>query len=320
MWPLAERGFHVFAPDQRGYGRTTGADTRYDCDLEQFGHLNLARDALGLATALGHSKCAIVGHDFGSPIAGWCALAQPGRVIATVFMSAPFEGPKTSEPEVAAPAHLALDDPLFVELARLPHPKKHYVDYYRSREANENLSHPPQGIAAFLRAYYHFKSADWKGNEPEPLPDRSAASMTRMPAYYIMDSNTGMAETVDRYAPSPSEVATNQWLTEDELAHCANEFERTGFQGGLNWYRAAPSGHEQKRPFAGKTIDTPAFFVSGERDWGAYQNPGAIDRMQTDACADFRSLHWMAGAGHWVQQEQAKSTATLLGDLLDFLI
>ena len=69
MVPLASAGFHVVAPDQRGYGRTTGWRADYDGDLAPFRLLNLARDALGLVFALGHrTVAAVVGHDFGSPV------------------------------------------------------------------------------------------------------------------------------------------------------------------------------------------------------------------------------------------------------------
>src|SRR6478609_3144913 len=94
MLPLAEAGFHVVAPDQRGYGRTTGWDPRYDGDLASFRFLNLVRDALGLVSALGiRSVAAVVGHDFGSSVAAWCALVRPDVFSSVVLMSAPFAGP-----------------------------------------------------------------------------------------------------------------------------------------------------------------------------------------------------------------------------------
>jgi pimeloyl-ACP methyl ester carboxylesterase len=78
MLPFASAGFHVIAPDQRGYGRTTGCDGDYDGDLDSFRILNLVRDTLGLISALGHrSVAAVVGHDFGSPVAANCALIRP---------------------------------------------------------------------------------------------------------------------------------------------------------------------------------------------------------------------------------------------------
>src|SRR5215831_17279548 len=78
MLPLADAGYHVIAPDQRGYGRTTGWDNSYDADPDAFRILNMVRDSIGLVYALGHSNVAmIVGHDAGAPVASWAALIRP---------------------------------------------------------------------------------------------------------------------------------------------------------------------------------------------------------------------------------------------------
>ncbi len=90
---LAEAGYHVIAPDQRGYGRTTGWDPDYDGDLASFRLPNLVRDALGLVHAFGYrSVDAVIGHDFGSSVAAWCALIRPDVFRAVAMMSAPFGG------------------------------------------------------------------------------------------------------------------------------------------------------------------------------------------------------------------------------------
>src|SRR5436305_2627526 len=94
MPSLAYAGFHVVAPDQRGYGRTAGWDGAYDGDLNAFRILNVVKDALALVFALGHrSVAAVVGHDFGSPVAAYCALTRPDGFRSVVMMSAPFGGP-----------------------------------------------------------------------------------------------------------------------------------------------------------------------------------------------------------------------------------
>src|SRR5436305_11793794 len=92
--PLAEAGFHVIAPDQRGYGRTTGWDPDYDGDLASFRMLNLVRDTIGLLAAAGHVQAAaVIGHDFGASVAAWCALLRPDLFRAVAVMSGPFAGP-----------------------------------------------------------------------------------------------------------------------------------------------------------------------------------------------------------------------------------
>src|SRR6266436_8222830 len=88
MGPLAEAGYHVIAPDQRGYGRTTGWDASYDGDLAPFRLTNLVRDALGLVSAFGHARVdAVIGHDYGSPVAAWCALLRPDVFRSVALMS-----------------------------------------------------------------------------------------------------------------------------------------------------------------------------------------------------------------------------------------
>ena len=271
MPALASAGFHVFAPDQRGYGRTTGWSANYDDDLRPFRVLNVVRDALGLVAALGYrSITAVVGHDFGASIAAWCALVRPDVFRSVALMSAPFSGPPdlpfdTERRPPAVPASPTIHE----ALAALPRPRKHYQWWYSTRAANERMWHCPQGVHDFLRAYFHHKSAC-------------------------------------------------RWLPDAELAVYAGEYQREGFQGGLNWYRARSGGEfeSELQLFAGRTIDVPSIFISGSSDWGVYQRPGALERMPDTACTRFAGSHLLEGAGHWVQQEQAPRVGELL---LDFL-
>jgi pimeloyl-ACP methyl ester carboxylesterase len=200
MLPLAAAGYHVVAPDQRGYGRTTGWDSAYDGDLDSFRIPNLVRDALGLVSALGYrSVAAVIGHDFGSPVAGFCAVIRPDVFRSAALMSAPFRGPPPlpfNTAEAPAPSVTPVPTSVFEDLAKLDRPRKYYQQYYRTREANDNMWRAPQGIHAFLRAYYHFKSADWKQNQPLKLTVFTASELANMPTYYIMDFGKGMAETV----------------------------------------------------------------------------------------------------------------------------
>ncbi len=320
MVPLAKAGYHVFAPDQRGYGRTTGWDGDYDGDLASFRRLNIVRDALGLVFALGHrSVAAVVGHDFGSPIAAWCAITRPDLFRSVVLMSAPFSGTPSVPFDTAdnAPRKGPKSGPnLHDALAALPRARKHYQRYYTTREANDNMHKPPQGIHAFLRGYFHYKSADWPGNRPFRLAGRNATETAKMPTYYIMNRDEGMAEAVAQHMPIPAEMAANKWLPETQLQVYSDEYKRTGFQGGLNWYRSGGIGVPEQQLFAGRTIDQPSLFIAGASDWGSYQSPGALERMQKQACTDMRGVHMVDGAGHWVQQEQPKETSRLLIEFL----
>jgi pimeloyl-ACP methyl ester carboxylesterase len=314
--PLSSAGFHVVAPDQRGYGRTTGWDSNYDGDLASFRMLNLVRDALGLVSALGHrSVAAVVGHDFGSPVAAWCAPLRPDVFRSVALMSAPFAGPPTLPFGTANNAQPSHPGPSIHEaLAALARPRKHYQWYYSTRQANADMHDCPQGIHSFMRAYFHYKSADWQGNKPFPLKSWTAGELAKLPTYYIMDRDLDMAATVAPEMPSPAEIAACRWLPESELGVFSTEYARTGFQGGLQWYRCRTEGIDtaELQVFSGRTIDVPSIFIAGSSDWGIYQMPGSIDRMQATACTRMLGCHLIDGAGHWVQQEQPEPVSELL--------
>src|SRR3954464_1234852 len=131
--PLAQAGFHVVAPDQRGYGRTTGWDSAYDGDLASFRMLNLVRDVLALVGALRYREVhAVVGHDFGSPVAAYCALIRPDVFRRVALMSAPFAGPPALPFDTARASSSAWtsDSDIHADLAALARPRKHYQWYY----------------------------------------------------------------------------------------------------------------------------------------------------------------------------------------------
>jgi pimeloyl-ACP methyl ester carboxylesterase len=307
MPALARAGYHVVAPDQRGYGRTGGGGS-YDDPLSPFTLLSLATDIEQLLSALGRSSvAAVVGHDFGSPVAAYCALTRPDLFRAVVLMSAPFAGPP---PAATVDAEPSIHD----ALAALPRPRKHYQWYYATREADAEMRRCPQGIHDFLRAYYHVKSADWKRNQPFALASWTASELAQLPDYYVMDLDKDMAQTVAPAMPTPQQIAACAWLTEPELAVYAAEFSRTGFQGGLNWYRCAidPAYIDELRALAGRSIDVPACFIAGSSDWGIHQRPWHLAQMQGAGCTRLLGLHLVEGAGHWVQQEQPAVVTDLI--------
>jgi pimeloyl-ACP methyl ester carboxylesterase len=297
MPALAAAGYHVLAPDQRGYGGTTGWDAG---DLASFRMANIVQDAVSLVEKLNIPEAQVVGHDFGSPVAAYCALTRPDLFKSVVLMSAPFGGVPIGGR--AGNVH--------EELAKLG--RKHYQWYYSTPEAAANMRHCPQGVHAFLRAYYHHKSADWKDNKPFPLKGWTAAELAKMPTYYIMALDQGMAETVAPHMPSKPAA----WLTDAELSVYAEAFERTGFQASLNWYRCATNPDYLVKTER-KTIDIPSMYIAGAADWGVHQKPGEFERMQTETCTDFHGAHLIPGAGHWVQQEQPQEVVRLLVEFLE---
>jgi pimeloyl-ACP methyl ester carboxylesterase len=178
------------------------------------------------------------------------------------------------------------------------------------------MLHAPQGLHDFFRAYYHYKSADWKDNKPFPLKGRTAEEMAKIPTYYVMDKDKGMAETAAEHMPSPAEIAACKWLTDAEVDVYVTEYGRTGFQGALQGYRVRrgtdPKSVAELQTFAGRTIDVPSIFIAGKSDWGVYQTPGAVESMQERALTRMAGFHRIDGAGHWVQQEQPEQVSERL--------
>ncbi|MEI8303661.1 MAG: alpha/beta hydrolase [Burkholderiales bacterium] len=334
MPALAAAGHHVLAPDLRGYGRTTGWDRRYEGDLGSFRFLNLVRDCLALLHALGIEAVNVVGHDFGSPLAAWCALVRPDVFRSLVLMSAPFGGPAplaastgaapAARPLAAAQAGASRPVPseaatrMDTALGELKPPRKHYQWYYATRRADADMRLCPQGVHDFLRAYYHHKSADWPGNQPFELAAWSASELAKLPTYYVMDRDLDMPATVAPHMPSAAAIAACRWLPDDELRVYSGEYTRTGFQGGLQWYRCGITTIQQAelQTFAGRRIEVPAMFIAGAQDWGIHQRPGELRRMAESGCARFEGVHLVPGAGHWVQQEQPEAVSALLRDFL----
>lgn len=312
MLPLSDSGYHVVAPDQRGFGATARADRSYSADLSTYFHTNLVTDILGLVSSLGYTKVkSVIGHDSGAGVAGWSALMRPDIYESVVMMSAPFTGPPSitldtaDTPTAAEGKEINID----AELALLERPRKHYQHYYQTPAANSDIMDSKDGLSSFLRAYYHHKSADWKENTPFPLSSWTATELAQMPTYYIMDLDDTMPEAVAKYMPTCQEIQSCEWLTDPELQVYVSEYGRTGFQGGLNWYRSAASiiNRQQLELFTGMKINVPAMFISGRQDWGTYQRPGAVERMKNDVCTNMDEIQLVDNAGHWVQQEQPQS-------------
>ena len=318
--PLSESGYHVVAPDQRGFGATTGWDNSYVSDLSSYYQVNLVRDILGFVSALGYAKVAsIIGHDSGAAVAGWSALIRPDIYNSVVLMT-PFAGASVLPIDTSKKLSIYKDpvDTISEDLAALPRARKHYQHYYRTRMANSDITNSKDGLAAFIRANYHHKSADWENNDPFPLASWTAEELAKMPTYYIMDLNDTMAEAVAKHMPTSQEISSCQWLREDELQVYVSEYGRTGFQGGLNWYRSGGSEGNKRalELFSGMKMQVPAMFVAGRQDWGIYQRPGAIDRMKEEVCISMDNMHLVDNAGHWVQQEQPEA---VLKHLVSFL-
>ena len=311
---LAKQGFHVIAPDQRGFGKTTGWDNSYTNDLSSYHHTNLTKDIFDLVTALGYKNVeCIIGHDAGAAVAAWSSLIYPNMYKSVIMMSAPFTG-SLKIPIISNMSSEKNSSAIAKDLANLNRPRKHYQDYYRTIEANDDLMKSDMGLRSFIRTYYYYKSADWAQNNPFKLESWIASELEKMPTYYIMDLNEDMPETVSKVMPPNSYINSCEWLNEEDLTVYEIEYNRTGFQGGLNWYRAAVTSGNKKElnPYSGSKIHIPALFIAGKQDWGPYQIPGALGAMQCEIADQKIPTEFIDHAGHWVQQENPSEVLRII--------
>ncbi|KAK3676897.1 hypothetical protein LTR78_003101 [Recurvomyces mirabilis] len=314
MPAIAAQGYYCIVMDQRGYGRTTGwENSSYeDVDLTQYTMTNLVRDLVCLVYALGYkSVYCIIGHDFGAVSSAMAALIRPDIFKSTIQMSHPHHAPP-APPFGAEQPKKKLD--IQGELAKLDPPRKHYKWYNSSPPAASDWDNPSQGLEAYLRGYFHLKSADWKGNNnTHPLKSWTAQDLAEMPEYYIMKKEHSMPETVAANMVGEDATKTEAWLPAADLRIYVREWTRTGFQGALNWYRAQTSSTPQSAKdmflYAGRRIEVPCVFISGKQDWGNFQQPGAFEGYEDESLVMkgcFRGARIVEGAGHWVQQERAE--------------
>lgn len=239
-----------------------------------------------------------------------------------ITMSHPFKGsPSLPFNTQSNPPKPSPKEDVHKALAELHQPRKHYKWYYSTQPAAAEMDNPKTGLHEFLRGYFHLKSADWKGNDPKPLKAWAANELAKLPYYYVIPLDAGMRKSVQLSmadeSPSTVSQSSSRWLPDDDLAIYAQEWSRNGFQGGLNWYRVStdPENMKDVELFAGKKIEVPALFISGKQDWGTYQEPGVVERMDS-VCSKSKGVELVDGAGHWVQQEQPEKVVALVTKFL----
>lgn len=274
LMALAAAGYHVVAPDQRGYGQT-------DCPpaVEAYTILHLVGDMVGLLDALGEEQAVIVGHDWGANVAWNAALMRPDRFRAVIAMSVPYiprsqvYGPRAS---------------------------------VRPTEAMKQLA----GNHSFYQLYF------LEPGIAEAELERDVRKTMRQVFYAL----SGDAADAERWHPISSDPASGMftstpvperlpgWISEADIDYFAGEFERTGFRGGLNWYRNFDRNWELTAAYSRAKVVQPALFLWGERD-PVFEIPGTSARVerQKEFVPNLRQLA-LAGCGHWVQLERASET------------
>jgi pimeloyl-ACP methyl ester carboxylesterase len=233
---------------------------------------------VGLVQALGEKTAVIVGHDWGAPAAWNSAMLRPDVFRAVVGMSVPFTPPSR------------IDLLSMLEQAGVT---TFYMQYFQQPGVAE--AEFERDVAASLRRVTWSMSGDG--------PDRIVAG--------ILPEGAGMLDVTEDPKALPP------WMDAEDLAYVTREFERTGFRGGLNWYRAIRRTSELMAPWRGCVIRQPSLFIAGARD-DVLRFPGMDKRVAAlpQVLPGLRGSHVLEGAGHWIQRERAPQVNRLLVDFL----
>jgi pimeloyl-ACP methyl ester carboxylesterase len=273
---LAEAGYHVVAPDQRGYGRTDRPEP-----IEAYHILQLTGDMVGLVHALGAARAIIVGHDWGAPVAWHCALLRPDMFHAVALLSVPYlpRSWKDLRPTEA--------------MQRMAGEQEFYQLYFQQPGRAE------AELEADVRRTMHMFLYAASGDAPPEKRWR-----------FLFDKSERFLDT----GSLPETLPT--WLTEQDLDVFTREFERTGFRGGLNWYRNIDRMWELTPFLSEARLRLPALFIAGEGDPVITMYRQAFEALE-QTVPGLRKKVLLPGAGHWIQQERPAQVNRLL---LEFLV
>ena len=266
---LAEAGFHAVAPDMRGYGQTDQPS-----EIDQYTLLHLVGDVVGLLDALGAEQAVIVGHDWGAPVAWLAAQLRPDRFRSVIGLSVPFRPRAPVRPTTVMPQ---TEDAIFYQL------------YFQTPGVAEaEFEHD---VRRFIRGVLYSNSGDM----PVQVPKDQVGMVPRTGGFAA------------RMATQPANPATlPPWLTEADIDFYAAEFARSGFRGGLNYYRNIDRNWELLAPFAGAKVTIPALYTAGDRDLVmAFRGIDQLVANLAHFVPQLRRTVILPGCGHWTQQERA---------------
>lgn len=246
--------------------------------IDQYTLFNLVGDMAELVKAMGETRAVIVGHDWGAPVAWHAALWRPDLFTAVCGMSVPYVPPGYVD-ILTALDKLGIHD--------------FYLQYFQKPGVAE--AELQRDIRGALRRIYYTAGGEL---------DEKGKGFARLA------TGTLLGNTVD-----PSELPP--WLTDADLDYYAGEFARTGFRGGLNWYRNLRRNWELGGPWRGQPIRQPSLFIAGSKD-GVLRFPAAQSQLESfpKTLPGLRGSHILDGAGHWVQQERPAEVNRLLIDFL----
>jgi pimeloyl-ACP methyl ester carboxylesterase len=279
---LAEAGFHAVAPDMRGYGQTDQPGA-----IDQYTLLHLVGDMVGLLDALGEEQAVIAGHDWGAPVAWHAALLRPDRFRAVVGLSVPYRPRGTLRPTSIMPQ---TDDAVFYQL------------YFQQPGVAE--AELEQDVRSSLRGMLYAISGDGATSGDGAISGHGPLRESGLPSEAGMVPRAGGIRT--QMAHSMTQTPLPAWLTEADLDFYAGEFMRTGFRGGLNWYRNIDRNWELLAPFADAKVTVPALYIAGDRDLVlAFRGMNELLQNLPRFVPHLRRTIMLPGCGHWTQQERA---------------
>ena len=276
---LAEAGYHVVAPDMRGYGGTDKPQ-----DRAAYSILHLVGDMVDLVRALGHSQCVVVGHDWGAPVAWHCALMRPDMFRAVAGLSVPFQPRRPNGPPIAAMAAISRK----AGLGEL------YINQFQAPDAHLMFE---DDVATGLRKGFYA----YDGSTPDA--HRSTG--------FIAEGQTFVSSVTDDARLPP-------WMTPDHFQEYVDAFTAGGFRAPLDWYRNLDANWSLTAWLQDARITVPAAFVVGEND-PVRHYAGAHEASLKDWATDLRIQAVIPGAGHWLQQERPEDVNRFLLDFLKTL-
>jgi pimeloyl-ACP methyl ester carboxylesterase len=235
-------------------------------EISSYNILDIVGDVVGLVSTLGEKQAIIIGHDWGANVAWHAALFRPDVFPAVAALSVPFRQRGPAPP---------------LSMLRKAGQLNHYwFQFQESGVAEAQFERNPR--ASLRRMLYSIS-----GDAP-----RETRELTLQPG------KGWLANTLD-----PEHLPA--WLTEADLDHMAAEFSRSGFRGGLNWYRNIDRNWELTAPWAGASIHQPAMFLAGSLDPIITSSSGAAAvQALPRAVPGLRRTLLVDGAGHFIQQER----------------
>jgi pimeloyl-ACP methyl ester carboxylesterase len=281
---LAEAGYRAVAPDMRGYGQTDRPEP-----IDKYTLFHLVGDMVGVLDALGAEQAVIVGHDWGAPVAWHAALMRPDRFRAVIGLSVPFRPRGPVPPTTMMPK---TDDAMFYQL------------YFQTPgDAEAELE---RDVRRTMRSMLYSASGD------VPVGMRNAVAPGD--AVGMVPRQGGLLSRVIYPDALPP------WLSNADIDFYAGEFVRTGFRGGLNWYRNIDRNWELLAPYAGAQVKVPALYVAGDRDLVmAFRGVDQLLAALPKFVPQLRRTLILPGCGHWTQQERPREVNAAMIEFLQSL-